>query len=192
MSSTKSRSDRLLEDYKTGPIFDEMVDEMGKERAEGWAENSAERVVNRENEKFWYLYRALDDASQSDVRELVDPRVETSQSTVSRIIRDKDDSVTHDVDALTPLHAHYEEETLDVLPDKLLEAYKDVIAEAHADWLALTKIAAPTQPTPEWAARRFPELVGCHHYLAKQTGETDIADESHLNQLDSVNTERWK
>jgi hypothetical protein len=68
-----------------------------------------------------------------------------------------------------------------------------MVAEVQADREALRLIAGVDSQTPEWAARRYPRLVGCHHYKAEQLPvDVDIADDSHLNRLDSVNTDRWK
>jgi hypothetical protein len=181
MSTQKSRKERLATRFN----------EYGKELPDGWVEKQAERVIHNENGKFWSLYRTLD-VSQSGAAELVGPRVDTSQSTVSRVIRQKDADVVYDDEALEPIHGRFEEEIVDALPDEFLEAYKDAVAEAHADIQALLRIHAPTTETPEWAARRFPELVGCHRSVAESVGEEEIADDSHLNRLDSVNTDEWR
>ena len=186
--STESRADRIA-----GNLGSSGADDLSKEELEATNRAVAEIIVDDENEQFWYLYRALADASQSDVKDLVAPTADTSQSTVSRVIRDKEDAVLHDKEALSTVHGSLHEEDVELYPEEWLEAYKQVIADAQADRKALSLISSPDAQTPEWAARRFPELVGCHHQKAKKLpGDVDIADDSHLNRLDSVNTERWK
>jgi hypothetical protein len=158
---------------------------------DGWFRKAGERVASAENQKFWAYYRALDE-SQSGVKDLVAPQVETSQSTVSRVIRQKDDEVLHDEDAVA-LAGYLEEETLDLYPDEWLEAYRQTLAEAKADLEALKELANWEEPTPEWAAQRYPELVGCNRHLFEQLPEDgECADDSHLNHLESVNTDRWE
>jgi hypothetical protein len=184
MSSQKSRAEKMTEEFQAS--LDESLTE---DEYQATIEIN-QRCVERENQDLWSLYRSLD-ASQNDVRELVNTIVEPSQSTVSRAIREKEDAVLTDKDAIQiggTLHGG----DLDIYPDEWLEAYRQVIADAHADLNALSKIIDEKE-TPEWAARRFPELVGSAAYKAKRLpGDVDIADESHLNRLDSVNTDRWK
>jgi hypothetical protein len=192
MSTQKSRAERVAEKISTrdGPISDEL----SEEEAIQFHQEASERIVDGENQDFWTLYRALDGVSQSDVREMVNTFADTSQSTVSRVIRQKEEKVFHDTDALTPIHGRFTEQGREIYPDEFVEAYNQTVAEAQADLFALEEIVAPTTETPEWAARRFPGLVGANQYVARRTGESkeNIADDSHLNRLDSVNTERWK
>jgi len=188
--STESRADRIAEDLFDGVTPD---GELSKDQLESMNRGVAENIVEHENKQFWYLYRALADASQSDVKGLVDPTADTSQSTVSRVIRDKEAAVLDDETALSPIHGDLHEDDTNLYPEEWLEAYRQVIADAQTDRKALSIIADPETQTPKWAARRFPELVGCHHRKAeKLPGDVHIADDSHLNRLDSVNTERWK
>jgi hypothetical protein len=184
MSSKKSREERIAKE--TAKQLGESIGDR-----DGWYRTAGENVVTAENQKFWAYYRALDE-SQSGVKELVDPRAETSQSTVSRVIRQKDDEVLYDDEALD-LVGKLEEETVDLYPEEWLEAYRQVLAEAKADLEALSHIANTTTQTPEWAARRHPELVGCNrHVFDNLTGETEYTDDTHLNGLESVNTDRWR
>lgn len=181
MSTQKSRQDRLMEKYA-------LEDE--SEEVEEWQRSLVEGMVDRENQRLWALYTALD-VSQREAKEIVEPDAETSQSTVSRVIRDKDDAVVHDEDALDLVgHVHEDDECH---PDEWIDAYRQVLADAKVDLMALRRISSHEEQTPEWAARRFPELVGCHHHVAEQLpAEEQTADDSHLNRLDSVNTDRWK
>ena len=184
MSSKKSRAEKMTERLEKN-MDEPLSDEGYKATVE-----SNQRFVDLENQDFWSLYRSLD-VSQSEVKDVVGTLVEPSQSTVSRAIRDKEEAVLTDPDAVKiggTLHG----EELDIYPDEWLEAYRQTIADAHADLKALSKIISEKQ-TPEWAARRFPELVGCAAYQQRRLpGDEDIPDESHLNRLDSVNTDRWK
>lgn len=182
MSTQKSRTDRIKSKYE--------LDGAQSEEVEEWQRSLVEGMVDTENQRLWALYRALD-VSQREVKEMVDPAVETSQSTVSRVIRNKNDAVVHDEDALDLAgHVHEDDESH---PDEWLDAYRQVLADAKADLIALRRIITHEAETPEWAARRFPELVGCHHYFADQLHEEgEVVDDSHLNRLDSVNTDRWK
>ena len=184
MSSQKSRAEKMTEQFEAR-LDEPLTDDEFQATLE-----SNQRWVERENRDFWSLYRSLD-VSQNEVRELVNTIVEPSQSTVSRAIREKEDAVLTDKDAIQiggTLHG----EELDTYPDEWLEAYRKVIADAHVDLNALNEIISEKQ-TPEWAARRFPELVGSAAYFVDRLpGDEDIPDESHLNRLDSVNTDRWK
>lgn len=176
MSTQKSRTDRLMS--KTN-----------SEDLEAWR-SVAEEMIDSENQRLWALYTALD-VSQRDVKEMVNPLVETSQSTVSRVIRQKKTAVNHDEEALD-LVGEIHEET-EIHPDEWIEAYQQVLADAKTDLIALKEIINHETQTPEWAARRFPELVGCHHYAVDCLDEKEeIADDSYLNRLESVNTGRWK
>lgn len=191
--STESRTDRIADGLSEAMQTGDNDEELSEDQLRSYAQDSAEFIVERENGLFWVLYNALEDASQSDVKDLVDPYAQTSQSTVSRVIRDKHDAIFHDEDALPSLHGRLHEDDLDLYPDEWLDAYREMVAEAQADRKALSLISAPDAQTPEWAARRYPRLVGCHHYNAEQLpGDIDIVDDSHLNRLDSVNTNRWK
>jgi hypothetical protein len=188
--STKSRIDRIVEQFKNDTPRD---DDISEAQEEEMAQTTAEMIVTSENREFWVFYRALEDVSQADVKELVDPAAETSQSTVSRIIRNKEDAVLHDKDSLRAVHGPFHEDDLNYYPDELIEAHRDLIAEAQADKQALAIISDPGMKTPEWAAKRYPRLVGCHHKIADNYDhEAETVDDSHLNHLESVNTERWK
>jgi hypothetical protein len=181
MSTQKSRADRIAASVLDGDEPDALEQSI---------RDLADSTVDGENQQYWALYRALD-VSQSDVGDLVDAQVETSQSTVSRVIREKETQVLHDGDALD-LVGTLDETHVDAAPEDWQDAYRDTLAEAKADVLALEAIRRVDTPTPEWAARRFPELVGCHKaYAQKANCEGEIADDSHLNRLDSVNTDRW-
>ena len=162
--------------------------------AERFSKRAATRLVNRADRRYWALYRTLD-ASQSDVGELVQSRVDTSQSTVSRVINDGDKRALVD-EEFVDLGGKLDAESIREreYPDEWFEAYRDVLARAVTDKVALEIIADQHRPTPEWAARRYPELVGAHHHVARHWGtdEAEIADDSRLTRLDSVNTDRWK
>lgn len=183
MSTQKSRVERYAD--RLGYDFDAQSDGEQK-RIRGMLDG----CIDSENQEFWALYSALD-VSQSEVKDLVAPAVETSQSTVSRAIREKDETVVHDETALD-LAGKLHEDDVDTYPEEWLDAYRQVLAEAKADVLALWVISAAEKETPEWAARRFPELVGCHQYRADRfTENVDPVDDSHLNRLESVNTDQW-
>lgn len=191
--STESRTDRLADEFFDERQSPDSDDELSDEQIRATAELSAETIVEKENMLFWSLYSVLEDASQADVKDLVDPAAETSQSTVSRIIRDKETAILHDEDSLDAVHGGLHEDDLDLYPDEWLDAYREMVAEVQAEREALRLIAGVDSQTPEWAARRYPRLVGCHHYKAERLPvDVDIADDSHLNRLDSVNTDRWK
>lgn len=153
-------------------------------------------IVDRYDRRYWALYRALD-ASQAEVAGLVDTKIDTSQSTVSRAIKECNTRVLTEGDLL-PLGGDFSTDLLsDDLcsePDEWFEAYRDVLAQALADRLALNKLVGDRKPKPEWAARRFPELVGCHYHAARHygTNEKNIASVDHLRHIDSVNIERWR
>lgn len=153
-------------------------------------------IIDRHDRRYWALYRALD-VSQAEVADLVDTRIDTSQSTVSRAIKECNTRVLTERDLL-PLGGDFSprllEDDLRDEPDEWFEAYRDVLAEATVDRLALQKLVDRAQPKPEWAARRFPELVGCHYPAARHFGfdEEDIASVDHLRRIESVNIERWR
>lgn len=184
MSSQKTRAEKMTERLEAS-VGEPMSEQEFRATLE-----SNQRFVDYENQDFWSLYRALD-VSQTEVKEIVNTMVEPSQSTVSRAIREKEDAVLTDEDAIQ-IGGTLRAEELEIYPDEWLEAYRQVIADAHADLNALSKIIGEKQ-TPEWAARRFPKLVGSAAYQLKRLpGDEDIPDESHLNRLDSVNTDRWQ
>jgi hypothetical protein len=181
MSSQKSRAEK-------------MADELGRSDLSGdeyqREVESNQFIVDKENADIWALYRSLD-VSQSEVIDMLTMLAEPSQSTITRVIREKDKEVLTDAEAVQVGGSFFKED-LGAYPDEWLEAYRQTVADAHTDLHALSKIA-DTQETPEWAARRFPELVGLHRVIAEKQGwDGEIADESHLNRLDSVNTDRWK
>jgi predicted DNA-binding protein YlxM (UPF0122 family) len=153
-------------------------------------------IVDRYDRQYWALYRTLD-VSQAEVAELFDTRIDTSQSTVSRAIKECDTRVLTEGDLLQ-LGGDFSTELLsDDLrdePDEWFEAYRDVLAEATTDRLALNILVDRVKPKREWAARRFPELVGCHYPAARHFGfdDEDIAPVDHLSHLESVNIERWR
>jgi len=179
-SSRKSRAERMT---------DQLVDG-DDENTRNYLHELNKKTVERENQKFWALYRSLD-VSQREVKDLVSPMVETSQSSVSRVIREKEDTVLTDEDALR-IGGSIHEEDLQLHPDEWLEAYRQVLADAKANIIALKAIESE-KPTPEWAAKRYPRLVGCNHYHhSKLPGDGEIADDSGLNRLENVNTDRWK
>ena len=162
--------------------------------AETYDDSTAKWLVDRADRRYWALYRILD-ASQSDVRGLVQTRADASQATVSRAINNCDTRALTDPDLLT-LGGDLDVESIKQgeYPEEWFEAYRDVLARAVVDRMALKIIAHENKTTPEWAARRFPELVGSHHHVARHwnTAEPKIADETHLNHLESVNIDRWK
>jgi hypothetical protein len=183
MSSQKSRAEKMAEKIREG-----MDEPLSDEAFEANVEIQ-ETMVEFENQDYWSLYRSLD-VSQSDVREMVSTLFTPSQSTVSRVIREKEDTVLTDEEAIQ-IGGSLHEEDLDYYPDEWLDAYRQVLADAHADLNALSKIASMKE-TPEWAARRFPELVGCARDRADRLpGNEEIPDDSHLSHLESVNTDRW-
>jgi len=180
MSSRKSRAERMTD------LFAVEDDENHRQ----YLLKKNEKAVERENQKFWALYRSLD-VSQREVKDLVSPMVETSQSSVSRIIREKEDTVLTDEEALR-IGGSIHEEDLQLHPDEWLEAYRQVLADAKANIIALRAIESE-KPTPEWAAKRYPRLVGCNrHFHSNLPGDGEIADDSGLNRLKNVNTDRWK
>ena len=179
-TNKKSRPDRLL---------DRTTDSDDKHRDQFL--EAYQSIIETENQQFWALYRALD-VSQSDVKDLVETCVEISQSTVSRVIRQREKQALTEKDGVE-IGGDINEDDLDIYPDEWLNAYQQVLAEAKANLTALKQIADAETQTDEWAAARFPELVGCHHYVERKLpGEVEKADDSHLNRLDSVNTNIWE
>lgn len=183
-SSQKSRAEKLTEMYVDGSEHDYSDEEREA------LHKSNEFLVEKENEDLWAVYRALD-VSQKETLDIVSLMTDPSQSTVSRVIRETDKEVLTDPEAVQ-VGGSFKTEDLEPYPEEWLEAYRQTVAEAHTDLLALTKIV-DVRETPEWAARRFPELVGVHKGVAEKQGwDGEIADDSRLNHLDSVNTERWE
>lgn len=181
---SRSRYDRILEQVYDND--DELVDAI-----EATNVDPIQRAIDTENAKFWAYYRALD-CSQSGVIDMVNTNVETSQSSVSRIIRDYDDRVLHDSDALEIVGRRHEEDFKNY-PDEWLEAYRDALAEAFVNVEALCRVASPEKRTPRWAAERYPELVGVYNRVAKEWGIEDskIHHDTHLSGMESVNIARW-
>lgn len=181
MSSRKSRVERMT---------DQLASADDDENVRQFIRGKNENIVQSENERFWALYRSLD-VSQSEVKDLVGPVAETSQSSVSRIIREKEDDVLTEEDALT-IGGELHEEDLQYHSDEWLEAYRQALADAKANIIALKEISSENR-TAEWAAQRYPRLVGCNqHFHSNLPGDGEIADDSHLNRLENVNTDRWK
>lgn len=133
-----------------------------------------EEVIRKEDERLWALYRELD-VSQREAVDLVEPVVDTSQATASRRIREMGEEIltsparTAAVDAEEPIVEHW--------PEPLAEAYRDVLARAIADLTALRELSNTTHQAPDWAAERFPELVGVGGQVGRSLGldEGDIA-----------------
>jgi hypothetical protein len=161
---------------------------------ERFDEDAAERHLRRTDRRYWALYRTLD-VSQSDLQEFVKSRVDVSQATVSRAIQNGDMRALTEPDFVELGGEHDEEGVRDRwLPEEWFEAYRDVLASAVTDRVALDVIARDERLTPEWAARRYPKLVGCNHHVADHFGTEvpEYATDDHLNHLESVNTDRWK
>jgi hypothetical protein len=162
--------------------------------AEKFSEDGAARMLNRTDRRYWALYRTLD-LSQSEVAAAVFSPVDVSQATVSRAIRKGDTAALVDEDYIQ-LGGDCDEDGIreEFRPEEWYEAYRDVLASAVTDRAALNVIAHENRVTPEWAARRFPELVGCNHHVAAHFGDEipEYATEDHLNSLESVNTDKWK
>ena len=161
--------------------------------ADRYSERVADRLVNQADRRYWALYRTLD-LSQSAVKDEVQSHVETSQSTVSRAVKKSDTRALVDGGYLN-LGGQLDRESVrdNEYPEEWLEAYRDVLATAVADRMALEIIADVHRFTPEWAAGRFPELVGCNQHVAAywDVDEREIHHDTHLNDLKSVNTQRW-
>lgn len=162
--------------------------------AERFGESSAEDLVTHMDRRYWALYRT-EDLSQSEVMEQVKAFVDTSQPTVSRAISKADRRALVEEDFIQ-LGGEYESEDLadSGKPEEWFEAYKDVLAGAVRDRMALEIIADEHRFTPEWAAKRFPELVGCNEHVARRWGwdDKEICHDDHLNHLESVNTDKWR
>jgi hypothetical protein len=162
--------------------------------ADRYGEGTAQWLVERQDRRYWALYRTLD-LSQSEVQETVKSYADTSQATVSRATREGDDRVLTEDDYID-LGGGYDIEAIrdEYHPEAWFEAYRDVLATAVTDSAALEIIADDQRLTPEWAAHRFPELVGCHHHVADYFDDDieDFANDDHLNRLESVNTDKWK
>lgn len=162
--------------------------------ADRFSERGAERLVTRADRRYWALYRTLD-LSQPEVMEEVESRVETSQPTVSRAISKADTRALVDAGFLD-LGGQLDPEAISdgMYPDEWLDAYRDMLSRAVVDRMALEVIADEYRFTPEWAAKRYPELVGCNEHVARyfDTAEAEIHRDNHLNGLESVNTERWR
>jgi len=151
--------------------------------------------------RYWALYRTLD-MSQSDVKDAVNTQKfmpDTSQATVSRVIKEGDTRALCDDDFLE-LQPDLDRDWVDggirggPYPDEWLEAYRDVLATATTHTHALEVIADEHKFTPEWAARLHPNLVGCNVRVAEyhDSPKKSIHHDDHLNHLDSVNTESWR
>lgn len=161
--------------------------------AERFSETGAERLVNKADRRYWALYRTLD-LSQPEVMEQVKAHVDTSQPTVSRVISKADTRALVDEDFIQLGGTFHRDDLADGgYPDEWFEAYRDVLATAVRDRTALKIIADEHRFTPEWAAKRFPELVGCNEHKARHwdIDEGKIAHDTHLNHIESVNTSRW-
>jgi hypothetical protein len=162
-------------------------------------ESLAEDLLREYDGKYWALYRATD-LSQEEVMNAVRSSVGTSQSTVSRVAKEGDVRALTDPEFVDIGGSFGSKDGFDDYPEEWLEALRDVYARALADRFALDLIVESDRPTPEWAAKRFPELVGCYHYYDRKISERFDMDyeasknvqESHLSHLESVNTERWK
>jgi hypothetical protein len=162
--------------------------------ADRFSDAGAERMVNQADRRYWALYRTLD-LSQPELIDQVKSYVETSQPTVSRVVSKGDTRALVDEEFIHLGGQLGREAVTDgFYPDEWLEAYRDLLATAVVDRMALEIIAHEQRLTPEWAARRYPELVGCNEHVARSWGidEDQINRDTHLNHLESVNTERWK
>ena len=85
-----------------------------------------------------------------------------------------------------------DERELQLRADEWLDAYRKGLADSKANSMSLKAIESE-KPTPEWAAKRYPRLVGCNrHFHSNLPGDGEIADDSGLNRLKNVNTDRWK
>jgi len=170
----------------TATRYDRLADE--------YSESAAERHLKKVDRRYWALYRTLG-LSQSEVKEFVNTVADTSQATVSRATREGDTRALVEDDFIQ-LGGGFEPEDIrqEFHPEAWYEAQRDVLATAVTDSVALETIARDDRLTPEWAARRFPELVGCHHHVADYFGDEihDFANDDHLNRLESVNTDKWK
>jgi hypothetical protein len=169
--------------------------------AEKYSRNIAEAEVRKADRGYWALYRTLD-LSQTEVKESVITRVdeaEASQATISRAIKEGDTRALTEPEFLD-LGGQLPEEWVTggvrggPYPEEWLEAYRDALARATVERRALQRIADTHSFTPEWAARLFPELVGCNEQVAEfhRTNEDEIHHDDHLNHLESVNTDRWR
>lgn len=170
----------------TATRFDRLADRFG--------DRSADKHLRQVDRRYWALYRQLD-LSQSEVQQTVKSLVTTSQATVSRAIRKGDTRALVEPDFIE-LGGDVDEEDLraQALPEEWYEAYRETLARAVVDRAALEIIASGQRRTPEWAARRYPELVGANHHAAQHYGTQveEFATDDHLNHLESVNTDRWK
>jgi len=162
--------------------------------ADRFGESGAEELVTQMDRRYWALYRT-EDLSQSEVLDEVKTFVDTSQPTVSRAISKGDRRALVEEDYIQ-LGGEYDSEDLTDLgyPEEWFEAYRDVLATAVRDRMALEIIADEYRFTPEWAAKRFPELVGCNEHVARRWGldDDEIHHDDHLNHLESVNTDNWR
>lgn len=162
--------------------------------ADRFSEDAADKHLRKVDRRYWALYRTLD-LSQSDVQEFVKTFTNTSQATVSRAIRSGDTRALVEPD-FVELGGGFDEEDLPdgSRPEEWFEAYRDVLASAVTDCVALEVIASEQRQTPEWAARRFPELVGCNKHVADywDIEVLDFATDEHLDGLESVNTDKWE
>jgi len=159
-----------------------------------FSEGGAEQHLRRVDRRYWALYRTLG-LSQSDVKETVKSHVDASQATVSRAIRKGNIRALTEPDFIELGGERDREEVKgEEWPEEWYDAYRDVLASAVTDRTALEIIASDQRLTPEWAARRFPELVGCNHYVANRFGTEvpDFATDNHLTHIDSVNPDRWR
>jgi len=150
-----------------------------------------ERIIRCENGEFWGFYNGLD-RSQAELQDMVDPFVDVSQSSVSRIIRELDDRVLHDPASLR-ITGRLQEGDLDIYPDEWLQAYRDALADAFIEIEALHRLTQRERRAPQWAAEMYPEFVGVYNPVARNLGleESKIQHDTHLSGMESVNIERW-
>lgn len=176
--SPKSRLERHRERYRE--LHYSIPEEERAELVEQWPGTeedliehccNAETAVRKEDEQLWALYRQVAD-SQQEAIDILDPGAEISQSTASRAIKRMNTEIF--IEPILSIERDLEKaEYVEMWPDNVAAAYRDVVARAIADVMALSRIRAFDEKTPDWALERFPELAGAGYRQGMLYCETD-------------------
>jgi hypothetical protein len=190
------------EDYH----FEEMLQAVSgvmddEEQAEKHARESAERLVNKEDERIWAWYRdPQTNLTQTEARNRAQSRrypdkYQIKQSSVSRKISRLDDEVL--TEPLLELNMEqvdednrHEHQRAGFMARKehqdlkrwrfiaYLDAMRECLARFICDMHALQLFSSGERKTPEWAMQRFSQLdpnIG-REYMSKMDGMVDVHD----------------
>lgn len=184
MSKKQSRVERLAEQKRD--FFNQHLDE---ELPEGYMRDVAEKKVRNEDRLMWALYHHFD-ISQREALDMVDPEVEVSQSTASRVLRDMDDEILSQDAGFCQVEGEEIEPAtqLDHSTETYLEAYRDVLAEAIVRRQALEKLRR--SDAPGWALDLYPELANEARHVGLSIGlpDDEIPDPRDVTHDGTVNT----